>query len=101
MKLRDMLVKGREYLAKRELAKRTYASRHYYKSGASTVVACCAIGAVCEGNAPGVDTEDQIAKALGFEGAGELIDWNDDPSRTKEDVLARFDTVIASIPEEA
>lgn len=31
---------------------------------------------------------------------GIIFEWNDDPSRTKDEVLAAFDRAIAALPEE-
>lgn len=76
--------RGREFLEKNEWGQQTYD-------------ACCAVGALAFGN--GIfPSEAELRAEVEFleeiAGTGCLTIWNDESSRTKQDVLALFDRAI-------
>lgn len=47
----------------------------------------------------GLYFQHRLARLLGFEDRGDLIDWNDSPDRTHQEVLDRLDAWIRRLEE--
>lgn len=61
----------------------------------------CAMNAICIAvcDTQGVQDFDHAATLIGFDWPGAVWCWNDDPERTKAEVLARFDAAISKLGE--
>ena len=102
MSVKEKLIEARNLIEKKGWGQGHYAvDDDGVTVGIDSPDACrfCTMGAIYAANRTYSESVVQdLVQALGFDNSGEVLLWNDSPSRTKDQVLARFDRAIKELP---